>query len=69
MSIDFVTEEEKEKRLKTYLYQTDEQRQGDLKRWKRHNAAVKAEKIAAKEAKEKAEKRAREARKQALSLI
>lgn len=62
MSIDFETEKEKEKRLKTYLYQTDEQRQRDLKQWKRHNAAVKAEKIAAKE-------RARKMRERALSSI
>lgn len=53
MSIDFETKEEEQKRLRAYLYQTDEQRQNDLRRWKKHHAIVKAEKIAAKKRAEK----------------
>lgn len=53
MSIDFETKEEEQKRLRAYLYQTDEQRQNDLKRWKKQRAIVKAEKIAAKKRAEK----------------
>ena len=58
MSIDLVTKEEEQKRLRAYLYQTDEQRQSDLRRWKKHHAIAKAEKIAAKKRAKKVRNRA-----------
>lgn len=49
MSIDFKTKEEEQKVLRAYLYQTEEERQNDIKRWKKHRTAAKVEKNAAKE--------------------